>query len=243
MLRPVLTPLLNRIDHAVAVSPDAAALVERYLGGTFEVLFNGVDVSAGDDAQLVRDTRPSILFIGRHEERKGLGVLLEAVESLELDPHLTPICWIIGDGPESARLRQRHADPDRFRWLGRLSDTERDARLRRATVLAAPSLRGESFGIVLLEGMAAGAVVVASDIEGYRNVATDGRDALLVPPGNAAALAEAIRRVLTNDTLRMELCAAGSLRADSFSMSRLADLYIERYRQVIGAPGLPTRRA
>ena len=243
MLRPVLAPLLNRIDHATAVSRDAAALVERYLGGTFEVLFNGVDVSDGGDSQALRDERPSILFIGRHEERKGLGILLEAVESLDLDADLMPICWIVGDGPESARLRQRHADPDRFRWLGRLSDAERDARLRRATVLAAPSLRGESFGIVLLEGMAAGAVVVASDIEGYRNVATDGQDALLVPPGDASALAGAIRRVLTNPSLRDELCAAGSLRADSFSMSRLADLYIERYRQVMGAPSSPTRRA
>lgn len=236
MLRPVLAPLLRRIDHAVAVSPDAAALVQGHLGGEFEVLFNGVLEPSPSTVDSVGTDRPSVLFIGRHEERKGLRVLLGALDAVDDESSVeTPICWIIGEGPETGRLRQQYSDPSRFRWLGRVSDAEKAARLRSATVLVAPSLHGESFGIVLLEGMSAGAVVIASDIDGYRNVATNGHDSVLVPPGDAEAVATALRSVLTDRLLRERLRSQGRRRADQFSMDRLADLYIERYRMVIGA--------
>ena len=236
VLRNVLAPLMKRIDHAVAVSPDAAALVHEHLGGEFEVLFNGVEGvgTVAPDRDL--DGTPSVLFIGRHEERKGLHVLLEAVDQLASMGSVAPVCWIIGDGPETPRLRQRYSDPTRFRWFGRVSDTEKAARLKSATVLAAPSLRGESFGIVLLEGMAAGAVVVASDIDGYRNVATNGLDARLVAPGDVAALAAALGELFDDPELRRDLRSAGTRRADGFSMDRLAEIYLERYRMVLGAP-------
>jgi phosphatidylinositol alpha-mannosyltransferase len=90
-------------------------------------------------------------------------------------------------------------------------------------------LHGESFGVVLIEAMAAGTPVVASAIDGYRNVATDGVDALLVEPGNACALAAALRRVLCEPALAAALVAKGSDRADEFSMSRLADEYVAIY--------------
>jgi len=100
-------------------------------------------------------------------------------------------------------------------------------------VFCAPSLRGESFGIVLLEGMACGTPVVASDIPGYHRVTQGGIDALLVPPGDAAALAAAISKVFANPDMAADLVDNGAARADEFSMRRLADRYLDIYRRVL----------
>jgi hypothetical protein len=129
-----------------------------------------------------------VLFVGRHEERKGLSVLLDAVASLPDDV----VVWVAGEGPQTAGLRARHAGDQRIEWIGRIPDAERDARMAAADVFCAPSIRGESFGVILLEAMAAGAPVVASGISGYTQVAgaLDGDDevaALLPPPGDHAA--------------------------------------------------------
>jgi phosphatidylinositol alpha-mannosyltransferase len=102
-------------------------------------------------------------------------------------------------------------------------------------VFCAPSLHGESFGVVLLEAMAAGAVVVASRLDGYRNVASDGVDSLLTERGDSQALAAALRRALGDSSLRAELVAAAEQRAQAFSMERLAELYVERYQRLLAA--------
>jgi phosphatidylinositol alpha-mannosyltransferase len=104
-----------------------------------------------------------------------------------------------------------------------------------ADVFCAPSLHGESFGVVLLEAMAAGAVVVASALDGYANVATDGVDSLLSPPGDSEALASALTRALTDGRLRRDLIAAAEARAQEFSMGHLAEAYIERYERLADA--------
>ena len=101
-------------------------------------------------------------------------------------------------------------------------------------MLCAPALRGESFGIVLLEGMASGATVVASDIDGYRNVASNGDDALLVPPGDPMVLGEALRRAIEDVELCDRLRAGGKIRAGQFSMESLADAYLQRYQRLLG---------
>jgi phosphatidylinositol alpha-mannosyltransferase len=107
--------------------------------------------------------------------------------------------------------------------------------LNRCSVFCAPSLGGESFGIVLLEAMAAGAPLVASDIDGYRQVASDGVEALLVPPGDPAALAAGIRRVLGDGSLRDGLVARGRERAERYSMASLAEAYLAIYRGLLDA--------
>jgi phosphatidylinositol alpha-mannosyltransferase len=104
--------------------------------------------------------------------------------------------------------------------------------MRGCTVYCSPSVRGESFGMVLLEAMASGCALVASDLDGHRNVASDGVDALLTPVGDAAALAKALRRVLDDEVLRSELVAGGRRRADQLSMQHLAERYDEIYRRV-----------
>ena len=225
---PVLKRLLDRIDHKVVVSKDALALVQGYLGGEYEVLFNGVETTEIRATTPRQHERPAIFFLGRHEQRKGLDVLLAALGQTDLDVS----CWIAGDGPDTTRLRSEYGGDDRLEWLGRITDADKFARLRAASVFCAPSLHGESFGVVLVEAMAAGTPVVASALDGYRNVATDGVDAVLVPPGEARTLAEALRRVLGDPVLSAGLVERGSRRADDFAMSSLAAEYVAIYRQL-----------
>ncbi len=220
--------LAGRLDDRVAVSPAAQDMASTALGGNYTVAFNGIDTVPYRDAAPAPTTHPTILFLGRHEPRKGLGVLLDALDGLPGSIRL----WVAGEGPETAELRGRSVGDHRVEWLGTITDTEKIARLKGADLFCAPSLHGESFGIVLLEAMAAGTPVVASDLPGYRNVARPGRDALLVPPGDSSALAAAIRTTLTDTDTTAALVANGLARADDFSMSRLADLYLGRYEQI-----------
>ena len=222
-------PIARRIDVRVAVSADAVELAQRYIGGEYEVLFNGIDLEAYS-GPIVEHRDNAIFFCGRHEPRKGLGVLLEAVSLMPSDVRL----WIASDGPETEFLKAQYENDQRIEWLGRISDAEKIDRLRRAAVFCAPSLRGESFGIVLLEAMAAGTPVVSTDIDGYRNVATDGENALLVEPGNAQALASAMSRIIADPRLATRLTDAGRIHAQSYSLDALADHYVLLYEKALG---------
>jgi phosphatidylinositol alpha-mannosyltransferase len=217
--------LAGRLDRRCAVSEDARRLAEVHLGGSYDLVFNGIEVERFAKATPAPTEGPTILFLGRHEPRKGLAVLLDAMAELPADVHL----WVASDGPETARLRAATAGDPRVQWLGRLGDEDKARRLRAADVFCAPSLHGESFGVVLLEAMAAATPIVASDLPGYRNVARPGAEALLVPPGDAGALATALREVLTSAGRARELVAAGESRAEALSMDRLAERYLELY--------------
>jgi phosphatidyl-myo-inositol alpha-mannosyltransferase len=225
--RPVLAAS-HRIAHRVAVSKDAEELVHRYIGGEYEILYNGVELEAYRSSPEHPTTGPTIFFCGRHEERKGLDVLLAAMQRLPDDVRL----WIGSTGPDTARLRAEHANDSRIEWLGRITDADKIARLRSATVFCAPSLHGESFGVVLIEAMAAGTAIVASGLDGYRNVATDDVDAVLVEPGDVEQLATSLKRVLFDEGLRARLTAAGVVRATDFSMRALAEVYAAHYRRI-----------
>jgi phosphatidylinositol alpha-mannosyltransferase len=227
-LAPALSRIVGRLDHKVVVSKDALALVQGYLGGEYELLFNGVETTEIRAVEPFEHDRPAIFFVGRHEERKGLGVLLAALRSTDLDV----VCSIAGDGPDTNELRLEYGGDERIEWLGRISDADKIARMRGASVFCAPSLHGESFGVVLIEAMAAGTPVVASSLDGYRNVVTDGVDAMLVPPGDVAALAAALQRVLGDDALARSLVEHGARRADDFAMSSLAAAYVGIYERL-----------
>lgn len=218
----------TRIDVAVAVSAAARDTAHALCGGTYEVLFNGVDVARFASAAPASSDVPAVLFLGRHEARKGLGVLLEAFSRLSPPA----VLWISGAGPETAALRARYPESKRVRWLGVVSDDEVAGRLAGASVLCAPSLGGESFGMVLLEAMAAGAAVVASDIPGYRQAA--GGHAVLVPPGDPVALADALERSLAAPPdAAAALRRQASAHAAEWSMDRLAAHYVEAYRHAM----------
>ena len=219
----------RRLDGLFAVSNEARATAEACLGrlsGRVEIISNGVEIPAPGAVEPWPASNPTIVFVGRHERRKGLEVLLEAFALVPAPARL----WVLGDGPETARLRSRFASEARIEWAGPLDDTKRARRLAGADVLAAPSLGGESFGIVLLEAMAAGTAVVASDLPGYRLAAAGA--ARLVPAGDPTALAGALRGMLYNEAESQALRESGRLRAQECDMAKVAARYRERYGQL-----------
>ena len=231
MLSPATRRLVHRLRVRFAVSPEARDTARDALGGAYELVFNGIEVEHFAKATPTPTDGPTIFFVGRHEERKGLGVLLDAMARLPADVRL----WVAGAGNQTPALKARTAGDDRIQWLGRLSDAEKASRLRGADIFCAPSLHGESFGIVLLEAMAAQTPIVASDLAGYRNVARPDVDAVLVPPGDTAALASALEGVLADPKLGAALVRSGECRANELSMDKLAERYVTFYEQVVGS--------
>jgi phosphatidylinositol alpha-mannosyltransferase len=224
---PLLKPLALRIDRRVAVSEPAKQLAHRYLGGTYEVLFNGVDLGRFASGTAVVIDRPTILFLGRDEPRKGLRFLLEAMAYLPADVRLR----IAGAGHRNRALHRRYSDDRRIEWLGELDENDKIAHLRAASVLCVPSLHGESFGVTLIEAMATKTPVVASDLPGYRQPAAGGA-ALLVPPGDARQLAASLLTVLRDQALADRLRELGRQRSQQFGIELLAKSYISIYRTI-----------
>jgi phosphatidylinositol alpha-mannosyltransferase len=221
----------NHLSARVAVSEAAKELASRYLDGDYQVLFNGIETSRYLKPDAERETQPTIFFCGRFEPRKGLEVLLGAMKYL---PHNFTL-WIAADGPGIDEMHRLYESDKRILWLGRITETDKLDRLSRCTVFCAPSLRGESFGIVLLEAMAAAAPLVTTDIDGYRNVATNELNALLVAPGDEEQLANSITRIVNDTDLSQRLVAGGLKRAQDFSMQHLAEEYVLIYERLLAA--------
>ncbi|MGH9303368.1 MAG: glycosyltransferase family 4 protein [Acidimicrobiales bacterium] len=226
----MLSKVARRLAAVVAVSEAAAATAATVLGlSGIEVIPNGVRLGAwsGEHPAPNPNGPRRIAFVGRHERRKGLGVLLEAFSRLQHGAELD----VMGEGPETRPLRARWAGTERICWLGQVDDATKAAVLSSSDLLVAPSLGGESFGVVLLEAMAAGIPVVASDIPGYRAAA--GGAAALVPPGDALSLAAELDRLLEDGAARVRLRVAGLDRAAQFSMAEVARRYVEVYEGVV----------
>lgn len=231
---------LARIDAHLAVSPAAAAYHGSVLGRrpeSFTIVPNGVNVARFRGATPFSQMReqPSLLFVGRLEPRKGLDQLLHAVSSLKATrPDLR--LYVVGDGPDRDRCQQLL--PARLRsdvvFLGRVDDAELPRFYASCDLFVAPALGGESFGIILIEAMAAGCPVVASDIPGYASVITDGVNGRLVPPHDPAALADAIGSLLDNPSLARALATTASDGVDAYDWSAVAQQVRAVYRQVVG---------
>jgi phosphatidylinositol alpha-mannosyltransferase len=244
LLKPLADLVGRRLQIRVAVSEAARETGLRSGGGEFEVLFNGVEMERFESAPPVHDElgRPVVMFLGRHEPRKGLNVLLDAFAMVERPA----VLWVAGHGPAGEVQRRRYPESDRVRWLGMLSDQEVASHLAGADVLCAPSLHGESFGMVLLEGMAAGCTVVASDIEGYRSAAEG--HAELFPPGDASALARTLGVALADAAegsgrSSIEARKQATEYARAWSMEALAERYVDVYTRAIDAYGNRGRTA
>jgi phosphatidylinositol alpha-mannosyltransferase len=230
--------LLDRFDTVVAVSDEARATAAAALGSRpCPVVGNGVDLDRLAAARPEAAVTPTVLFVGRHEPRKGLEVLLRAVDLL--GPRGPAMLWIVGDGPQSAALRQRWPNTPRRRWWGRVPDGQLASLLAGAHVVCVPSQGGESFGVVLVEAMASRCVVVASDLTGYRAVVGD--HGLLVRAfADPGAWAEGIDAALTAVTTATgfggpDALAASAAYAAQWSMARLADRYLALYQAPAGA--------
>jgi phosphatidyl-myo-inositol alpha-mannosyltransferase len=227
----------DRLHGRIAVSGAAKHFIERYFPGDYKVIPNGVDVDRFQRAvPLARwqDGTRNILFVGRFEPRKGLLELLKAYRILKKTGCDCRVL-VVGSGP-LAREARRYVATRRLKgveFLGRVSDEEKAQLYRTADVYVSPATGGESFGIVLLEAMAAGTAIVASDIHGYKGVVRRGREGLLVPPRDPKAIAAAVARLLNDDEERLEMAAAGRLRAEEFSWPRVTAKVDEFYGVVI----------
>jgi phosphatidyl-myo-inositol alpha-mannosyltransferase len=228
--RPVLQRAAKRLAVRTAVSDAARDLVARYIPGDYVLTPNGVETArfAGERVASADGVR-RILFLSRIERRKGLEVLIQALTRLrDLNVQLV----VAGTGPEE-RASSSLADSLQVsaRFLGRVPDDDVPRLYREADVYCAPALGGESFGIVLVEAMAAGAPVVCSDLPGFRAVAGDA--ARLVPAGDPGPLADALREILQNDGLREDLSHRSMQRAQMFDWDRLVVRVEELYQRAL----------
>jgi len=239
---PVLRRLARRISVRIAVSQAARTFAQRRIHGSFDVIANGIDVDRFAHAEpAALQPGPTLLFVGRLEERKGFPVAVEAFRRLGIErPDLRMV--VAGDGKERSAVMSLPPDlRARILLLGSVSNERLPGYHAAADVYLGPALGGESFGIVLVEAMAAGLPVVASRIRGYDEVVRDGVDGLLVPPGDPGALAAATARILDDPMLSERLSLAGRDRAAGFEWGIVASAIRERYERAI-APGPPPLR-
>ena len=239
--------LAERLHGRVAVSGAARHFISRYFPGDYTIIPNGVDLDLYADAEPfdeLRDGTLNVLFVGRFEERKGLGHLLRAYHRLRkrrVDARLL----VIGTGPK-AREYRRYVGLRGIRdveFLGRVSDHDKARYFASADIFCAPATGQESFGIVLLEAMAAGVPIVASDIHGYKQVVQRNVQGLLVEPRNQRALAAALYALARDPELRHEMGEAGRATAPDYSWPRVTERIVDFYHEVrerVGAE--PVRR-
>jgi phosphatidylinositol alpha-mannosyltransferase len=227
----------ERLHGRIAVSAAARHFIDRYFPGDYKVIPNGVDVDRFRRAVPIarwQDGTRNILFVGRFEPRKGVLDLLKAYRILRktgCDCRLL----LVGGGPQEREAR-RYVATRRLRgveFLGRVTDDEKAQLYRTADVYVSPATGRESFGIVLLEAMAAGAPIVASDIHGYKGVVRRGREGLLVPPREPKQVAASVARLLRDPELAREMSEAGIRRAEEFSWPRVTAKVDDYYGFVI----------
>ncbi|MEA2499813.1 MAG: phosphatidyl-myo-inositol alpha-mannosyltransferase [Actinomycetota bacterium] len=231
--RPILRRAARKLAVRTAVSEAARELISRYVPGEYEITPNGVQTERFEGERSPRSDAKTVLFLGRLERRKGLEVLIQAMTRLR---DLKVSLVVAGTGPEESacrRLALRLQVPAEF--LGPVPEDDLPGLYRSADVYCAPGLGGESFGIVLVEAMAAGAPVVCSDLAGYRAVAGDA--AILVRPGDAGSLADAIRRVLTDEEEAERMREASKRTARKYDWGRLAARLESVYERALSRSG------
>ncbi len=227
--------MMNHLRVRIAVSEAAAWTARRFFGGRYRVIPNGVHVDSAR-ARAAASRTPGeqlrIVFVGQAVERKGLPWLLRAFEALR--EHIPTELTVIGPSPEE--LAPMLIDSQGVRVLGKVDDATKQAALEQADVLCAPSLGGESFGMVLTEAFAAGTPVVASNIAGYRDVVRDGVTGVLVPPGDGQSLAEALRDLHEEPARRVAMAQAAADDAERFAWPHVAAQVMEAYEDALAVP-------
>jgi phosphatidyl-myo-inositol alpha-mannosyltransferase len=232
--RPILNGVMDRLRIRIVVSNAARDLIGRYFPGDYEVIPNGVEVARYATApRLDLAAGRTVLFLGRLERRKGLEVLIQALTRLrDLDAKLV----VGGTGPEERACRTLAARLGvDVQFIGGVYDDLKPGMFRSADVYCAPAVGGESFGIVLIEAMAAGTPVVCSDLPGFRAVAEGA--AALVPPGDPGLLADSLRQVLTDERRAASMSESGRTVADRYDWSRLAERLEDVYVRAITGSG------
>jgi phosphatidyl-myo-inositol alpha-mannosyltransferase len=240
---PAARPWLEKVSGRIAVSDFARRLQVEHLGGDAVIIPNGVHVSVfADGPSLPGYTRgvdgPTIGFLGRYDEpRKGLPVLLDAMRTVvRRHPGARLLIAGRGDAGELRKLVGPGLQPH-VGLLGALSEADKAAFLRSVDVYCAPNLLGESFGVILIEALAAGAPVVASDLDAFASVLEGGRSGVLVPRGNPDELARALSELVADPARRAALAERGRRRAAEYDWSLLARRILTVYETVVPPGG------
>ncbi len=236
---PLFRPTWNLLARRIAVSHAARHSAKGRLGkGNVSIVPNGIDVErfAKASPALGLPEGRKLLFVGRLEPRKGLPFALEAFELLA-DRYSDLQLLVVGDGQERDAVLSLPADiRRRVHMLGNVSDKALPTYHRAADIFVAPAIGAESFGIVLVEAMAAALPVVGSDIPGYREVARNGKEAVLVKPCDGRALADGIAHLLDHPEERARLAANGARRALDYAWERVVDELEPVYESLAGLP-------
>ncbi len=238
--RRLLTRSFHQLDGKISVSAPAAKFVGRYFPGFYNIIPNGVDVERWADPALTPipefdDGMINILFVGRAEKRKGLDQLLRAFSMVNARQWNTRLIVV---GPDSRRRRRLEAESVESNrrsvvFVPSPSDAELPRWHRTAHIFCSPATGNESQGIVLLEAMAAGLPVVASNIEGYASVITHAVDGILVRPRDPMALADALSALVRDADARAALAHAGRVRAQAYSWGRVTQQILSYYERLI----------
>jgi len=238
--KPILRPFFRKLHGHIAVSTAAHDFVGEYFPADYKIIPNGIDFPRFNTPLSplgeLGDSRPTVLFVGRLEKRKGLRYLLRAWPSvLQRVPDARLV--VVGrgrplEGYKRFALRQGWSDEDVV-FAGYVATEDLPRYYQACSVFCAPNTGQESFGIVLLEAMAAGAPIVASDIPGYRDVVTNGVEGLLVERQKPEAIADALVRLLANTELRASMRRAGQQKAQRFDWPRVAAQVFSYYQEVL----------
>ena len=242
--RPIFSKFFARLDNLIAVSRAAHNFVYQMFPGDYRIIPNGVDLNRfGKEIESMSGAGPpgpnkklTILFVGRLDKRKGFLNLLQAFIKIKPNyPHLQ----LKVVGPFKSGACQPYQDIARahhvtdIEFVGYISPEKLPGVYHTADIFCAPSIGFESFGIILLEAMAAGLPIVASDILGYRSVITAGQEGLLAPPGQPMGLANALCQLLDNPHLRQAMGRRGRLKANQYNWDHIVDKILEVYLDTI----------
>ncbi len=240
----LLRRLANKLDGRIAVSMAAKDYISRYFPGDYRIIPNGVDLdffqSRAKPIERFCDGRPNVLFVGRLEKRKGFGFLLDAFKIVRAEVPQARLLVVGAFDDDDKKPFVEYVRRNRIhgvRFIGRVPEEELPRYYHTCDVFCAPSLGYESFGMVLVEAMAAGKPVVASAIPGYTEVVKSGAEGLLVPPGDSQALARAIIHLLNNPQLREWMGGMGRRKAARYSWRQIASEVLEYYQEVAELKG------
>ncbi len=237
--RRLLKRWFRELDGKIAVSPPAAQYVGRYFPGFYNIIPNGIDIGRFDNPELepiaeFDDTAVNILYVGRAEKRKGLAYLIRAFGVVNARDPATRLLVV---GPDS-RLRRRFearvrsSGQQNIHFVGAPSDAELPRYHRTADIFCSPALGNESQGYVILEAMAGGVPVVASNIEGYASVVTHGLDGMLVRPKDTLELANCLTELVRDERERRRLASGGRARVEHYSWPRVTQQVLSYYERL-----------
>jgi len=249
--KPILKRFFKRLDGRIAVSSAARDYIASYFDGDYVIIPNGIDVKRFGDPRIepwpqYQDGKLNILFVGRLEKRKGFRFLLHAFRRVKTLMPQTRLIVVGAYDEEDKQPFEEYVREHRLAdvcFVGWVSDEDLPRYYRSCDIFCAPSTGFESFGLILLEAMAAGKPIVTCDIPGYRTVMADGQEGLMVPPEDEDALARALIRLLRDPAARHVMGQRGRAKAQAYAWERVSEQVLIYYQELMAQRGRGWRAA